>query len=155
MKNQFYTDHDIIMVGVSGPFVDEAGVIAGMSGSPVYIDGKLVGALAYRFGAFPMKPIGGVTPIGHMLAIREVVETEPGPEGTAPGGTSGEREDGEGDLSPSRSQTHCRAHGVFGIPPRHRIPFSITNCAGAASFRWPAAVWPVAAGPVAAGCRAT
>ena len=101
LKNQFYTDHDIIMVGVSGPFVDEAGVIAGMSGSPVYIDGKLVGALAYRFGAFPMKPIGGVTPIGHMLAIREVVETEPGPEGTAPGGTSGEREDGEGDLSPS------------------------------------------------------
>ena len=101
LKNQFYTDHDIIMVGVSGPFVDDAGVIAGMSGSPVYIDGKLVGALAYRFGAFPMKPIGGVTPIGHMLAIREAVETEPGPEGTAPGGTSGEREDGEGDLGPS------------------------------------------------------
>jgi len=76
MKNTFYTDHDIIMVGVSGPYVDEAGVIAGMSGSPVYIDGKLVGALAYRFGQFPMKPIGGITPIGHMLAIRDVVDAD-------------------------------------------------------------------------------
>ena len=84
MKNIFYAKHDIIMVGVSGPYVDDAGVIAGMSGSPVYIDGKLVGALAYRFGAFPMKPIGGVTPIGHMLAIRDAVETEPGGMGVGP-----------------------------------------------------------------------
>ena len=86
MKNIFYAKHDIIMVGVSGPYVDDAGVIAGMSGSPVYIDGKLVGALAYRFGAFPMKPIGGVTPIGHMLAIRDAVETEQAPDRNAPGG---------------------------------------------------------------------
>ena len=93
IKNTFYTNHDIIMVGVSGPYVDEAGVIAGMSGSPVYIDGKLVGALAYRFGAFPMKPIGGVTPISHMLAIRDVVDTESGPDRNAPGGTF----DGMGD----------------------------------------------------------
>lgn len=89
IRNQFYTDHDIIMVGVSGPYVDEAGVIAGMSGSPVYIDGKLVGALAYRFGAFPTKPIGGVTPIGHMLDIREVVETETTPGRNAPDGKPG------------------------------------------------------------------
>ena len=94
MKNIFYAKHDIIMVGVSGPYVDDAGVIAGMSGSPVYIDGKLVGALAYRFGAFPMKPIGGVTPIGHMLAIRDAVETEPAPDRNAPGG------DGDGTGGP-------------------------------------------------------
>ncbi|MDE2845704.1 MAG: hypothetical protein OXO51_03245 [Gemmatimonadota bacterium] len=101
IKNQFYTDHDIIMVGVSGPYVDDAGVIAGMSGSPVYIDGKLVGALAYRFGFFPMKPIGGVTPIGHMLAIREAVETETKPESNAPGGTPGGMGGGQDDLNPS------------------------------------------------------
>ncbi|MCY3553782.1 MAG: hypothetical protein OXH56_00540 [Gemmatimonadetes bacterium] len=100
IKNQFYTDHDIIMVGVSGPYVDEAGVIAGMSGSPVYIDGKLVGALAYRFGAFPMKPIGGVTPIGHMLDIREVVETETKPGSNAPDGTPGGMGGGQNDLGP-------------------------------------------------------
>ena len=101
IKNQFYTDHDIIMVGVSGPYVDDAGVIAGMSGSPVYIDGKLVGALAYRFGFFPMKPIGGVTPIGHMLAIREAVETETNPGSNAPGGTPGGMGGGRDDLNPS------------------------------------------------------
>ncbi|MDE2726991.1 MAG: hypothetical protein OXI19_03135 [Gemmatimonadota bacterium] len=101
IKNQFYTDHDIIMVGVSGPYVDDAGVIAGMSGSPVYIDGKLVGALAYRFGFFPMKPIGGVTPIGHMLAIREAVETETNPGSNAPGGAPGGMGGGRDDLNPS------------------------------------------------------
>lgn len=100
IKNQFYTDHDIIMVGVSGPYVDEAGVIAGMSGSPVYIDGKLVGALAYRFGAFPMKPIGGVTPIGHMLDIREAVETETKPGSYGPDGTPGGMGGGQNDLGP-------------------------------------------------------
>ncbi|MYD26683.1 MAG: hypothetical protein F4X08_12820 [Gemmatimonadetes bacterium] len=101
IKNQFYTDHDIIMVGVSGPYVDEAGVIAGMSGSPVYIDGKLVGALAYRFGAFPMKPIGGVTPIGHMLDIREAVENETTPGSSAPDGMPGGMGGGQNDLGPS------------------------------------------------------
>ena len=101
IKNQFYTDHDIIMVGVSGPYVDDAGVIAGMSGSPVYIDGKLVGALAYRFGMFPMKPIGGVTPIGHMMDIREAVETETTPGSNAPDGTPGGMGGGRNDLDPS------------------------------------------------------
>lgn len=100
IKNQFYTDHDIIMVGVSGPYVDDAGVIAGMSGSPVYIDGKLVGALAYRFGFFPMKPIGGVTPIGHMLDIRDAVETETTPGSNAPDGTPGGMDGGQNDLGP-------------------------------------------------------
>ncbi len=98
MKNIFYTEHDIIMVGVSGPYVDEAGVIAGMSGSPVYIDGKLVGALAYRFGLFPMKPIGGVTPIGHMLAIRDVVDADAVPGRNTPGGSfngMGDSRDGD------------------------------------------------------------
>ncbi len=97
IKNQFYTDHDIIMVGVSGPYVDDAGVIAGMSGSPVYIDGKLVGALAYRFGMFPKKPIGGVTPIDHMLAIREAVDSEAVPGSNLPDGTSESMDGGRND----------------------------------------------------------
>ncbi len=100
MKNIFYAKHDIIMVGVSGPYVDDAGVIAGMSGSPVYIDGKLVGALAYRFGTFPMKPIGGVTPIGHMLAIRDALETEPARDGSAPGGNLGGQGEFRGETGP-------------------------------------------------------
>ena len=101
MKNTFYTDHDIIMVGVSGPYVDDAGVIAGMSGSPVYIGGKLVGALAYRFGQFPKKPIGGVTPIGHMLAIRDAVETESESGRNAPGEIFDGKGDGRGSPWPN------------------------------------------------------
>ena len=76
MRNTFYTNHNIVMVSLSGPYVDDAGVIAGMSGSPVYINQKLVGALAYRFGQFPQKPIGGITPISQMLAIREFLDGE-------------------------------------------------------------------------------
>ncbi|MCY3771160.1 MAG: hypothetical protein OXG98_03955 [Gemmatimonadetes bacterium] len=101
MKNTFYAKHDIIMVGVSGPYVDEAGVIAGMSGSPVYIEGKLVGALAYRFGQFPMKPIGGVTPISHMLAIRDVVDADALPGRNTPGDTFNGMGDGRGGDLPN------------------------------------------------------
>lgn len=73
MRNIYYTRHDLIMVRISGPVVDKAGVIAGMSGSPVYVDGKLVGALAYSFGQLPKEPIGAITPIGQMLDIQKAV----------------------------------------------------------------------------------
>ena len=43
-----------------------------MSGSPVYIDGKLVGALAFRIGQFSKEPIAGITPISSMLEINEL-----------------------------------------------------------------------------------
>lgn len=76
MKNMFYAKHDLIMVRISGPYVDKAGVIAGMSGSPVYIDGKLVGALAYSFGQLPKEPIGAVTPISQMLEIQKAFTTD-------------------------------------------------------------------------------
>ena len=42
-----------------------------MSGSPVYIDGKLVGALSYRIGQFSKEPIAGITPIEQMLEVRD------------------------------------------------------------------------------------
>jgi len=49
--------------------VEYTGVVAGMSGSPVYLDGKLAGALAFRIGEFSKEPIAGVTPIADMLEI--------------------------------------------------------------------------------------
>ena len=60
---------DIILVRLHGPKVEYTGVVAGMSGSPVYIDGKLAGALAFRIGEFSKEPIAGVTPIASMLEI--------------------------------------------------------------------------------------
>jgi hypothetical protein len=60
---------DIILVRLHGEKVEYTGVVAGMSGSPVYIDGKLAGALAFRIGSFSKEPIAGVTPIADMLEI--------------------------------------------------------------------------------------
>jgi hypothetical protein len=60
---------DIILVRLHGEKVEYTGVVAGMSGSPVYFDGKLAGALAFRIGEFSKEPIAGVTPIADMLEI--------------------------------------------------------------------------------------
>ncbi len=59
---------DLILCRLSGQGLEESGVIAGMSGSPVYLEGKLAGAVAYAWG-FAKQPIAGVTPIGQMLDI--------------------------------------------------------------------------------------
>ena len=60
---------DVILVRLHGQKVEYTGVVAGMSGSPVYLDGKLAGALAFRIGEFSKEPIAGVTPIAEMLEI--------------------------------------------------------------------------------------
>jgi hypothetical protein len=59
----------IILVQLLGERVQHTGVVAGMSGSPVYIDGKLVGALALKFGQFTKEPLAGVTPIQNMMEV--------------------------------------------------------------------------------------
>ena len=59
---------DMILCRLSGHGLEEAGIVAGMSGSPVYIDGKLIGAVAYGWG-FSKEPIAGITPIGQMLDV--------------------------------------------------------------------------------------
>jgi hypothetical protein len=60
---------DIILVRLGGAKAEYTGVVAGMSGSPVYLDGKLAGAVAFRIGEFSKEPIAGVTPINEMLEI--------------------------------------------------------------------------------------
>src|SRR5215475_4434294 len=59
-----------IIAKLSGQNVDRTGVFAGMSGSPVFIDGRLVGAIAYSF-PFAKEPICGITPIEQMIDIFE------------------------------------------------------------------------------------
>jgi hypothetical protein len=58
----------IILVQLKGPKVEHTGVVAGMSGSPVYLDGKLAGALSLKLGIFTKEPIAGVTPIQDVLS---------------------------------------------------------------------------------------
>ncbi|HZN08573.1 MAG TPA: hypothetical protein VFB65_17375 [Pyrinomonadaceae bacterium] len=57
-----------IIARLSGPNVQKTGVFAGMSGSPVYIDGKIVGAIAFSF-PFSKEPIAGITPIKQMIEL--------------------------------------------------------------------------------------
>jgi hypothetical protein len=71
LKNMNGPRSDMILVRLQGSKPEYTGVVAGMSGSPVYIDGKLVGAIAYRIGTFSKEPIAGVTPIAEMLEINE------------------------------------------------------------------------------------
>ncbi len=77
---------NIILIRLHGAKVEYTGVVAGMSGSHVYLDGKLAGALAFRIGEFSKEPIAGVTPIADMLEINaldkspaeEAAATKPG-----------------------------------------------------------------------------
>jgi len=62
---------DVILVRLLGDKVQKTGVVAGMSGSPVYIDGKLVGALALKLGTFTREAIAGVTPIADMIEVED------------------------------------------------------------------------------------
>jgi hypothetical protein len=64
---QFLPKQDVILIRAEDPRVEHSGIVAGMSGSPVYVDGKLMGAIAYAW-AFSKEPLGGVTPIENMLA---------------------------------------------------------------------------------------
>ncbi len=69
---RFDFDMDAILIRIDGGTVvkRQSGVIAGMSGSPIFINGKLVGAIAFGWG-FPKEPICGVTPITSMLACTD------------------------------------------------------------------------------------
>ncbi len=67
----YYPQQDIVLARLVGPNVEKTGVAAGMSGSPVYIDGKLLGAVAYRFGVFTKEALAGIMPIEQMLPVLE------------------------------------------------------------------------------------
>ena len=68
LRNVIGPRRDLILARLEGGPLANAGVIAGMSGSPVYIDGRLVGAVSYSLGQFSKEPIAGITPIDEMIA---------------------------------------------------------------------------------------
>jgi len=80
LKNANGPKGDVILVRLGGRKAEYTGVVAGMSGSPVYFDGKLAGALAFRIGEFSKEPIAGVTPIAEMLEISALDRRPESPE---------------------------------------------------------------------------
>ena len=67
LRNVMGPRRDVIVARLSGGPLADTGVIQGMSGSPVYIDGRLLGAVSYSLGSFPKEPIAGITPIDEMV----------------------------------------------------------------------------------------
>jgi hypothetical protein len=86
---------NLILFRGTGEVLQHTGIIAGMSGSPVYIDGKLVGAIAFAY-PFVKDPIGGITPIEEMLELdryplpdaKDVGGMESGPAGNTESGAA-------------------------------------------------------------------
>ena len=75
-KNQWGPRQDIILGKLGGKAI-RTNVAGGMSGSPVYIDGKLVGAVALRFSVFSPDAICGITPIELMLEVNDFDNSRP------------------------------------------------------------------------------
>ncbi|ODS53258.1 MAG: hypothetical protein ABS36_15170 [Acidobacteria bacterium SCN 69-37] len=67
MPNIVGPRRNLILARLEGGPLANTGVIQGMSGSPVYVDGRLVGAVSYSLGTFPKEPIAGITPIAEMI----------------------------------------------------------------------------------------
>ena len=85
LHNALGPKQDIILVQLHGEKVEHTGVVAGMSGSPVYLDGKLAGALSMKLGIFSKEAIGGVTPIANMLEVAKVAaQPAPNPDAALP-----------------------------------------------------------------------
>src|SRR5688500_20390423 len=79
LRNSIGPRRDLILARLEGGPLANAGVIAGMSGSPVYIDGRLLGAVSYSLGQFSKEPIAGITPIDEMTdaALRTAPRRQP------------------------------------------------------------------------------
>jgi len=74
MPNLLGPKQHILLVALKGPKAERVGVAFGMSGSPVYVEGKLAGALSLLMGIFAKEPLAGVTPIENVLAVEQAAE---------------------------------------------------------------------------------
>ena len=77
LENVIGTRRNLILARLEGGPLANTGVIAGMSGSPVYIDGRLIGAVSYSLGQFSKEPIAGITPIAEMTDATAFNDTRP------------------------------------------------------------------------------
>jgi hypothetical protein len=98
---------DMILARLEGTKPNYTGVVAGMSGSPVYIDGRLVGALSYRIGQFSKEPIAGITPISEMLGVEN--------EGAAPETEMAQSAAGNATLEPAAAAAVSSGGGSDGL----------------------------------------
>jgi SpoIVB peptidase S55 len=77
LRNVVGPQRHLILARLEGGPLDRTGVMQGMSGSPVYVDGRLIGAVSYSIGAFSKEPIAGITPIAEMTETAALAERRP------------------------------------------------------------------------------
>ena len=77
LENVIGTRRNLILAKLQGGPLANTGVIAGMSGSPVYVDGRLIGAVSYSLGQFSKEPIAGITPIAEMTDATSFSDARP------------------------------------------------------------------------------
>ena len=106
LENVIGPHRNLILARLEGGPLANTGVIAGMSGSPVYIDGKLIGAVSYALGSFSKEPIAGITPIAEMTDAT-VVRARSRPPGARVQSTSRSR----ARISPPRSARRSTGTG--------------------------------------------
>ena len=93
LRNTAAPRRNLVIARLEGGPLAATGVIAGMSGSPVYIDGRLLGAVAYSLGQFPKEPIAGITPIEEMIEAAAPGAPRRRPAEGAPGSISRSRQE--------------------------------------------------------------
>ena len=129
---------ELVLVRLEGDRFERTGIIAGMSGSPVYVDGRLLGALAYGW-SFSEEPIGGVTPFVRMRGLA--------------GGTIGGPSGGVADRRPTLSGlVDALRTGTLGdvltdwlvperAPAQGFVPLAVPVSGGTPPVRWIADSW--------------
>jgi hypothetical protein len=84
LQNALGPGKSLILCELTDPRVQSMGAVAGMSGSPLYIDGKIVGVLSYQIQKFETVRYAGFTPISDMLEVSALPASLPAPAGTLP-----------------------------------------------------------------------
>ncbi len=117
---------DVIVARLLGKNAERYGVVAGMSGSPVFVDGKLIGALSLAYGAFQKEAIAGITPIESMLRVRG----SRGWPGAAPAG--GTPQSASHELIPIRTPLALSGFAPEGVEAARSLfaPYGFVTTAG-------------------------
>jgi hypothetical protein len=112
LHNAIGPHQDMILARLHGAKPEYTGVVAGMSGSPVYIDGRLAGALAFRIGEFSKEPIAGITPIEEMLQVRDEQSREQGTALTASSSNPGSEQAARANLASAQAANPADVESV-------------------------------------------
>jgi hypothetical protein len=138
---------DLILARLHGAKPEYTGVVEGMSGSPVYIDGKLAGSLSYRIGLFAKEPIAGITPIEQMLEVRDLPAADPSTGETPAAQLSNSPDPGSSGSDPWRNPLS----GVNTTVQPMETPLTMSGFRPEAIRYWQEQTTGTTLGPVAAG----